>query len=281
MKPRLALAVAAVLGAVGISVEASGQDDSGGDTPPAKPRSWPPGDVGNPVPRVPPAAPSAAAPSPDVFGPTTTAPPSETVDDEVDETPIKPPEATMTPEQARAYAAWQYQYAAWQYQYAAWLSAQQRQVRPPQRWYGWQTLLSDGLSVTAFISGIVVANDSRRSEEIGVGIGVGGGLAFLIVPPVIHLAHGQGRNAGVSIALRLGSTALLGLAALECTSNRRCDEGWDVLAFIAAVGYPVAVIVDAAIANEDVPAEEEAHLKLAPWISPIRGGAALGLGGMF
>lgn len=198
-----------------------------------------------------------------------------------DTPPVKGPAPTPTPEQARAYAAWQYQYASWQYQYANWLAAQQRQFQPPQRWYGWQTLLSDGLAITAFITGIVVADDSHRTEDIGVGISIGGFAAFTIVPPIIHGVHGQGRNAGVSVALRLGSTALLTLAVLECESDRRCGEGWSVVAFLAAVGYPVAVIVDAAIAYEDVPADEEASLRIAPWIGPVRGGAAFGLGGAF
>jgi hypothetical protein len=178
-------------------------------------------------------------------------------------------------ERARAYAQWQYQYQ--QYQYAMWLAAQQRQAPPPRRWYGWQTLVSDGLSITVFTVGIVVANESRRSgEEIGVGMGVAGFLGFVGIPPIIHLSHAKGSNAGISAGIRLGATALLFLGALECANSHGNCEGGAALGVAGFLGYPVAVVVDAVISHEDVAPGEEARLRIAPWAGAVRGGGALG-----
>jgi hypothetical protein len=259
LKLRFALAVAVVLGAVGTSVEASAQGDIG-DAEPSAPE---------PEPR-PESEPRKEA-SPQAPPPVTPAPPST-------------PAVTRDPatERARAYAAWQYQYGVWQYQYSAWLAAQQHPVEPIRRWYGWQTLLSDGISISLVLAGTAIASESRRSEETGAWVGVGGFLSFLAVPPIIHLGHGNGGAAGVSIGLRLGATALLFLGVVECgNSNRRCDDGYGAVAVIGALGYPVAVIVDAAMANEDAKPDDSARLRIAPWVTAVKGGGAAGLRGSF
>lgn len=254
MKLRFVLAVAVVLGAVGTGVEASAQEDAPGDVRPT-PTAPPPIEDAHPAP----------APSADVGAP-------------------QPPRAaTMDPDKARAYAAWQYQYGAWQYQYAAWLAAQQRQAQQPvRRWYGWKTLLSDGVSISVFSLGVAIASDSRRTEEIGVGLGVAGYLGFLALPPIIHLVHGNGGSAALSAGLRLGGTALIVLGALECgQSSRRCDAGYGILAGVGFLAYPVAVVVDAATASEEVSPVEETGLRITPWFTATRGGGAFGLRGAF
>ena len=55
-------------------------------------------------------------------------------------------------------------------------------------WYGWQTLIADGVAIasTPFV------------PVVGVGV-------YLTGAPIVHLAHGNGARAGASLGFRLGA----------------------------------------------------------------------------
>jgi hypothetical protein len=185
-------------------------------------------------------------------------------------------------ERIRAYTAWQYQYSVWQYQYDLWQRQKMANAEPPQRWYGWQTLLIDAAALSVVITGVIVAEDSRRTEEIGLGMVIGGVIGGLAGPPLVHVAHGKWDNAGISAGFRLGGAAVVFGSAAACSSERgSCSDGWAFLALIGVLAYPIAVIADAANAYEDVPPGEEARVTIAPWATAVRGGGALGMQGAF
>jgi hypothetical protein len=279
---RYALAVAVVLGAVGTSVDALAQDDLGEPVPrEAEPqndqgdRAPAPADASEPPAPAPVPGPqrNVAPPAPDVFvrRGTLPAPPPP---------PVPRPNETDA-ERIRAYRAWQYQYGVWQYQYDYWQQHKMAGIEPPQRWYGWQPLLIDAAAVSLVIAGAIVA-DSRRTEDMGVGMIIGGAVGGLLGPPIVHSAHGKWENAGISTGFRLGGAAIVFGSAAACSSERgRCSDGWAFLAVVGVLCYPIAVIVDAANSYEDVPPDEVARTTIIPWYDAQTRGSGLSVGRLF
>src|SRR6185436_18594378 len=176
--------------------------------------------------------------------------------------PVPSPDETDA-ERIRAYTAWQYQYGVWQYQYERWQRQKMANTEPPQRWYGWQTLLVDAGALSLVITGVIIAEDSHRTEEIGMGMVIGGVIGGLAGPPLVHAAHGKWDNAGISTGFRLGGAAVVFGSAAACSAERgRCGEGWSILALVGVLAYPIAVIVDAGNAFEDVPPDEVARVTI-------------------
>src|SRR5262249_8789691 len=69
------------------------------------------------------------------------------------------------------------------------------------RWYGWQTALLDIESTGLAGGGIGGSNDGVFATGIG---------AYMIGAPIVHVAHKNALEAGISVALRgLGMTLLL------------------------------------------------------------------------
>lgn len=131
------------------------------------------------------------------------------------------------------------------------------------RWYGWQTLLSDGLALAA----------TPLSPPLGAGL-------YFLGAPTVHILHLEGFNVLKSLGIRVISPVvggLVGLAAADGCSGPLCElEGgaWGVI-----IGAGIAVVVDAAfIAREDVPVEKkEKKATIVPLLTPGR----VGVGGTF
>jgi hypothetical protein len=256
VKVRFASAVMVVVGTVCVSVDADAQEDSSATKPVAP----------APVELAEEKSPAAAS--------------SAVVTGAEPETPSET--EALARERARAYATWQYQYGVWQYQYGLWQRQRMVNREPPQRWYGWQTLLVDAAALTLVIAGAIVAGDSRRNEDIGLGMVIGGTIVGLAGAPVVHMAHSKWNNAGVSSGIRLGGALVVLGSAAGCSAERGgCGEGWALLAVVGALAYPIAVIVDAGIAEEDVPPDELARVTVTPWYDARTQGGGLSLGGLF
>ncbi len=118
-------------------------------------------------------------------------------------------------------------------------AAHYRSLKVERRWYGWQTLIADGLSVVT----------------------VFGLVALPFATPIIHAAHGHEGKAWGSLGMRAGSVAAGGVVATvlenDCSPNRESDcRLWAALwgYLVGAVGLVTSVVVDAAlIAYEDEP----------------------------
>jgi hypothetical protein len=150
------------------------------------------------------------------------------------------------------------------------------QNRPRRRWYGWQTLLVDGLTGVATIAAL----DSRdRSDAAGAFVFIGAG-ALVVGAPIVHFAHGHAGKAAASLAIRGGCAGALGLGA--------ANEAPQLMA-LGLVGMVAAIPIDAAVlAREDVPAERAARtgpsiesLHLASTVDPRARGFTLSAVGRF
>jgi hypothetical protein len=113
-------------------------------------------------------------------------------------------------------------------------------------WYGHHVLAADTGGLWIFCAG---AATGRPAVMIaGAGVLVLGG-------PAVHVAHGNYGRAGISLALRVGPTALgfgAGLAREVSPSWRGVVRGAFTPFLIGAMGYVVGAIVDiAVVARED------------------------------
>ncbi len=146
---------------------------------------------------------------------------------------------------------------------------------PERRWYGWQTLLVDALSI-----GFAVAT-AGRGGELGLGV-------YVFGAPVVHAAHGHPGKALGSFGLRLGAPfvgAFIGSSGADCSGPDREDFcGLGEALEGALIGASFAIAVDAiVIANEDVEKKPptERGVQLSPSVSVTRDRRMLLLGGSF
>ena len=162
------------------------------------------------------------------------------------------------------------------------------------KWYGWQILAADLSAV-----GCIAAFEHPICA-----------VPLLFTGPVTHLAHGRPGLAGVSVALRLGGTALgagIGHSVANCPARSSpqqqsqgdgttltidwsgldslCEAGYTGMG--AVIGMAAAVVVDAAIGFDRVTPRRgsDAGARSAPAIAPQvsigQNRVGLGLGGAF
>jgi hypothetical protein len=153
----------------------------------------------------------------------------------------------------------------------------------PNPWYGWQTLVVDAVSIPVSYEG------NRSSHHAPAALGF---VGYLVVSPVIHLAHGEWLNGLGSFGVRIALPVASGAIALELASDCRDDEpGWDfflrdcqetALNYGVLIGQAAAAGVDAILLGhrrgDDVAV---APPSIAPTFSLARGGGMLGLAGAF
>ncbi len=153
--------------------------------------------------------------------------------------------------------------------------------------YGLEILLADGVALG-------MAAVSLKVEQPGLGIL--GLTTYAMAPPIVHFIHGRPGRAAASFGLRIGSPAVgmmtgiaLGCAVGWCSS--RGDFGW-VGAFIGGAvgvgtGAIAAMVVDAVVLAREpdvtvrVPRGWDGKPRIAPTVSALPGGGAVGVGGSF
>jgi len=164
------------------------------------------------------------------------------------------------------------------------LTAQPPPPPPVMRWYGWQTLAADIGAVTLTL--VLGANVDERNDAAVIGTAVLGATAFLLGGPIVHAAHGQWTNAGISLALRGGLVLLAGgigaaIGADACGQyhydHEFCEGGYALAG--AVIGAGAAVIVDAALSREPIAPRDTSTPRVA--FSPLRGGGGVSLLGRF
>lgn len=137
------------------------------------------------------------------------------------------------------------------------------------RWYGWQTLLFDiGASALGFVA---VGTDS-------VGVAIASGAVSLLGPPIVHMAHGNYSNAGVSFGLRGGNVAWLAYYARKASA-----EDFSTAVIAASVIQIGIIVMDAAWLGRDrVAAPPPSGVRLTGSnVLVLNGGAGLSLSGAF
>ncbi len=148
-----------------------------------------------------------------------------------------------------------------------------RAPRATSRWYGWQTLATDGAAIA--LAGLSMASDGSTSSAIFGASALG---TYVLGGPTVHAAHGRWGAAAGSLALRVVTPvagALVG-GLVGSTSN---TNGWDGLANGALgmalgffLGTGVASALDsAALSHEktdEPPKDEDAPRAARP--APVR-----------
>jgi hypothetical protein len=132
---------------------------------------------------------------------------------------------------------------------------------PPSRWYGWQTLATDGAAIGLISASLATAdNNGRNSPSLALAWGALG--AYALGAPVMHFVHENPGRGFASFGMRIGGPVVLGFtgALLEnCRSGGHdlCGLGGALIG--TGLGIIGAVAVDAAVfAYDDKPAENEA-----------------------
>jgi hypothetical protein len=141
--------------------------------------------------------------------------------------------------------------------------------KPQRRWYGWQTLISDGLAIGTVAYAIASADDGEEGDS-DAHLFIAGELTYFLGPPTIHWAHGHVGKGFGSLAIRLGSAVVAIIGAIQDMSvlGDGDSDPPNGLMVAGALGMIAAIPLDAAvIANEDVPAQEAEHA--GSWIDTV------------
>jgi hypothetical protein len=150
------------------------------------------------------------------------------------------------------------------------------------RWYGWQTLTTDGAALTLVVLSATQDQDAGPLLALGLGAYAAGG-------PIVHWAHGRAGVGFGSLGIRIGAPIVgvaIGSAMADCPEREDrgswCGAGEMALGLLVGVGSAMAI--DAAVlAREPAPARERvaARPRLVPGVSLTPDKRALVLNGTF
>lgn len=149
------------------------------------------------------------------------------------------------------------------------------------RWYGWKTLLADGISAGTMLTGWLLEERDKTGGEL---ILVGGALGYLFVPGAIHFSHRNAGRAFVSMGIRLGmplAGAILGASLTSGCDQVLCEEQGATIGVISGMG--AALALDATFLAYERPRGRPQHdvakARLIPLVSLAPQRALLGIGG--
>jgi hypothetical protein len=116
-------------------------------------------------------------------------------------------------------------------------------ARADERWYGWQTMATDGGAYLMLVGG----GYGENSEAMIAGVGL-----YVLGAPLVHTYHEEYARAGISVGLRAGLPVLGGLLGgkVFCSERSKRREFLQCFGefFIgAAVGVVAAQVTDAAL----------------------------------
>lgn len=135
------------------------------------------------------------------------------------------------------------------------------------RWYGWQTLLTDGAAVLTI--------DKEPALSIGT---------YLLGGPVVHWLHGNAEKGFLSLGIRAAPTLIIYGALSSCDHGG--GDGCVSLALVGVLGVLASIAVDsAAIARDKVPVEPPSlalgGVRLIPSVAATGKQTSFVLGGTF
>ena len=157
-----------------------------------------------------------------------------------------------------------------------------RESRPKERiWYGWQTLISDGLSL-----GLIALSIASDEEEVAlVGIGV-----LTLASPLVHFVHENTPSGLISLTMRVVAVGLFVLGGVLVSDSGIFDDGsssgdtealvGSALLIVSLAGELAAIGVDASVlafAPKNWNTGRSAA-GMAPWFDPHRGSYGLRFG---
>jgi hypothetical protein len=151
----------------------------------------------------------------------------------------------------------------------------------PTRWYGYQLLLADALSV-----GLVYAGAGSGTGALATA-GVGG---MLLGAPIVHAVQGEPGRAFGSLGLRLAmplAGAAIAMWAYDRGNrdSRSCDCMGGALAGMGGMvlGLGAAMLTDALLLGwrPETPARKRTSIAMIPSVGVAPGGGSVGLAGRF
>jgi len=197
----------------------------------------------------------------------TSDPVPEATPTEVTPTPIPPPPAPApapAPAATPAPPPYPYGYGYPPYGYAP--------PRPSRHWYGWQTLVTDGVAFMLLYAA-AQSHDHSNADTFGYSAMT----VFIAAPPIVHWAHGNVGTGIGSLALRGGSCLLVAIAI-----NSHGDDN-AALGMLGILGILAAPAIDAAVFSyetaEGTTAKSSPAIAASPWVT--KSGAGFGLAASF
>jgi hypothetical protein len=169
------------------------------------------------------------------------------------------------------------------------------EVKYREDWYGWQTLIADGVSQALLIGGSIAG--SSPVADIGA-------AGYLFGAPIVHAVHGRVGWGAVSFGIRLGAPLVLSLVGLGvgCAAGGSGSGGIVGLGAGCAAGFAggfllgegTAIALDAAVFGyekvrikgntEDTVGQadqKKSWFTLQPSISLLPGHESVGVAGTF
>jgi len=110
---------------------------------------------------------------------------------------------------------------------------------PEWRWYGWQTLTSDGASLATLMTALYLGDSKVLAPASLVGLGFGA--------PVVHAWHGKPLKALGSVALRIGLPATGILIGFSAARRPPGGDYGNTGALEGIVGFGAGLILASAI----------------------------------
>jgi hypothetical protein len=155
-------------------------------------------------------------------------------------------------------------------------AALQARTRP--HWYGWQTLVADGATLSVFLASGVVGNGDER---LGTQLAVLGLASYELTPGIIHFVHGNPGRGFASMGIRLGmplTGAFVGATAASGCDGFLCEASGAAVGLL--LGAAGAIAIDAAVfAYDDPKLRSSSRLSLRPLVSVTPQRAIVGLMG--
>jgi hypothetical protein len=158
-----------------------------------------------------------------------------------------------------------------------------------ERWYGWQTLLTDAGSLTLVGIGAAATDSSaQRGKTLAIALSAAGAIGYALGGPIVHFEHGQKNNAIASLALRAGLPVggalagyLVGLGGCTGTHDAAvpCPVAMSMVGGITGLG--AAVLVDALGLGYGPIESSRGTVVFAPTVEVAQSGVRIGLGGAF
>jgi hypothetical protein len=135
--------------------------------------------------------------------------------------------------------------------------------RPKRKWYGWQTLVADGISTTVFFAAF--NDDDAGGDNTNEALAWAGIFGYELAPAVVHFAHKNPGRGFASMGIRLGmplAGAFLGGAAASACHGQDCTSTGIGLGFLLGMGGAIAI--DAALLAFDYPESTARSARRAP-----------------
>jgi hypothetical protein len=149
------------------------------------------------------------------------------------------------------------------------------------RWYGWETLTADGVSLAAFLAGVSISSGSSSGNGTGQALAWFGLLGYELAPGVVHFAHRNPGRAFASFGMRLGlplAGAFIGASLASGCDANLCEAGGAGAGIL--IGMGAAVAIDAAVfAYDDATHSPARRLGFVPLVAVAPHQAWFGIGG--